>query len=371
VNVGAGTLAAGAAAARVPLPVPPPVPFAPPVHPDDHAIVLGIDHYLPDIPMLRGAINDCRLFTRWLVDPAGGGLDPARISFYPSTDPTDQVPRLDQIQNFLLDALMTRVTTGRSVGRRLYMFMSGHGVSVPNDPNDCALVAANGQPLYLRALIGARTAEHVRRAGLFDEVMLVMDCCRDVNGRVFAELGMPQQHDDPTLGKRPYFHVLAASWGAAAAERLLPDPLDPARPPSHHGVLTHALLVALRTAGTENGYVTAASLKPAIRRGVRELLGAGDPRLPDIRYEEDLDPMLFGRAEGIELTIRLLPGTARAELRHGAGFTWIPLPAASPNGAFRIRLYPGLYLIEGFDAAGARTASLTHALVQEAADVTV
>jgi Caspase domain len=368
--MGLGSAGGGAAAARAPLPVPPPIPLVAPVQPLDQAIVLGIDHYLPDIPKLQGAINDCHLFTRWLVDPNGGGLDPANIIFYSSIDPTDQVPRLDQIQNLLIDALTKRVTTGRSVGRRLYLFMSGHGVSVPEHPDDCALVAGNGHPLYLRALIGAETAATVRRAGLFDEVMLVMDCCREVSGRVFAELGLPK-NDDPTLGKKPFFHVLAASWGATAAERLLPDPLDPKLPASRHGVLTHALLVALRTAGDDHGDVTAASLKPAIRRGVRELLGAADPRLPDIRYEEDLDPMWFGRAQGIELVVRLLPGTTRVELRHGTGFTPVPLPAASPDGAFRLRLAPGIYLIEGFDAAGARTTSLTQTLVQEAADVAV
>ena len=48
-------------------------------HPTDHAIVVGINGYQSGIPSLQGCINDAELFHEWLVDPAGGGLDPVNV----------------------------------------------------------------------------------------------------------------------------------------------------------------------------------------------------------------------------------------------------------------------------------------------------
>jgi hypothetical protein len=39
-------------------------PFA---APDDHAIVVGINHYRDGFPRLEGCINDADLFQEWLL----------------------------------------------------------------------------------------------------------------------------------------------------------------------------------------------------------------------------------------------------------------------------------------------------------------
>ncbi|WP_344697231.1 hypothetical protein [Sphingomonas rosea] len=63
-------------------------------------------------------------------------------------------------------------------GRRLYLFFARHGlVPPPPDASGCALVMADARASSLRGLLGFRAANAMRLTGLFEEVMLVMNCC--------------------------------------------------------------------------------------------------------------------------------------------------------------------------------------------------
>lgn len=321
--------------------------------PDDHAIVVGIDHYLAGINSLQGALNDCQLFCEWLVRNDGGGLDPNNIDFYGSVAPCDKSPFRDQIEDLLLEFFAEHSQTGKPVGRRLYLFFSGHGVaSASPTQEECGLVMANAVPHSIRALAGAETAARVRVAALFEEVVLIMDCCREVANRGVIECGLPS-YGDPTLAKRPYLHVLAAGWGATTAERLLPHPLDPNKPHLHHGLLTHALLKALHTARDDSGNVTAASLKAVVRKTVQELLEPGDLRLPLVRFDEDLQPMCFGASRGVEVQVELTGPVQDFRIRHGAEFRLLEPETERSGRSAKVWLAPGLHLFEGLDAAGA------------------
>lgn len=338
-------------------------------HPDDHAIVVGINHYLPGIEWLRGALNDCQLFCEWLVDETGGGLNPANITYYGSKDPPDQLPFRDQIEDLMLRFFQRRLETGKPVGRRLYIFMSGHGVAPPNsDEDDCGLVMANALPTALRALVGGKAAKRVRRAALFEEVFLVMDCCQEVAGMVVADCGLPD-FSDPTLGKRPFLHVLAAGWGSTTAERMMSHPTKPDADPLHHGVLTHALLQGLKLATDATGEITAASLKPFVRQTVQAMLEAGDPRLPSIQFEEDLPPMSFGKSKGVQVTLKLRAGTVDYRVRRGIDLEQMTPEAERTGDTVRIWLPPALYLLEGLDANGAVISSITHNALAGGPDV--
>lgn len=349
-----------------PLTPPPPHP-----QPTDHAILVGIQHYALGIPQLQGSINDCDLFSRWLADRDGGGLDPANIKCLTSTDPTDDQPFRDQVEDLILEYYDGRAQTGLPVGRRLYLFFSGHGVAPPAPiDDDCALVMANATLARLRALIGGLAARKIRKAALFEEVMLVMDCCREVSGAVVAACDLPDA-SDPTLRDRPFLHIVAARWGSVAAERPLPDPLDPRRASSWHGVLTHALIRGLVGAVDSDGNVTAVSLKKFVRRAVEEILGGDKQYWPAIQWDETLDPMAFGTSRGVRVDVRLTAPKTKLRIRHGVDLAELTPPRKTVRGAIRVWLKPGLYLFEAVSADGTVVAASDHKVLEAAIDVTL
>ena len=351
---------------------PPDRPPPPHPNPDDHAVLIGIQDYSRGIGRLQGSINDCDLFSRWLTSREGGGLDPDKIKCLCSMDPSDDQPFRDQVEDLLIEFFEVRAQTGREVGRRLYLYFSGHGVAPPSPlDDDCALVMANASLTRLRSLIGGLAARLVRKAALFQEVMLVMDCCREVSGAVSAGCDLVPFAADPTLPPRPYFHVFAASWNSTAAERNLPDPLDPARGNSWHGVLTHALVRGLLTAPDPGGDVTAESLDDFVRRAVENMLGGGNQYWPTTDWERKLPPMFFGKSDGVPVAVTLThPGT-QLRVTHGTNMTVVaPKQEPAANGV-KVWLRPGLYLFDAVDAAGNVVESTDCKVLEAEAHVTL
>ena len=343
-------MASAAALARPRLAMWDPNPHA--RNPRDHAIVVGINHYRDGISPLQGALNDCSLFCEWLIREDGGGLDPANIDFYGSMAPTDHAPHREEIEDLLLEFFVEHSQTGRPVGRRLYLYFSGHGVG-STDPliEECGFVVANAATFSLRALAGKETAIRLRVAALFEEVVLIMDCCRDVTHPPVIECGLPRFGDSSTA-KRPFLHIFAAGWGATTAEKILPNPLDPDGAPLQHGILTHALLKALRTARDSQGQVTAASLKPVVRKIVQDLLGPGDVRFPEIQFDEDLPPISFGASRGARVDVSFTAQVKGFQVRHGDQFRVLAPEIKRTGKTAKVWLAPGMYLFEGLDQSG-------------------
>ena len=108
---------------------------------DDHAILIGLKRYptLGDggTPAdLNGPENDIESLREWLVHPNGGALNPdgstihefravdgGAAGFGPSSD------KLEADVFGKLVAIAKANANGRMVGRRLYMYLSGHGFS--------------------------------------------------------------------------------------------------------------------------------------------------------------------------------------------------------------------------------------------------
>lgn len=329
-----------------------PLPATPPPHacPDDYAIVVGINHYLDGINSLKGPINDCELFCRWLVEPTMGGLNPDNVRKFISAGPPPPEPARNDIEDILV-AFFERRNQGWLGGRRLYLFFAGHGLTKP-PPNqrDCGLVMADARPLLLRGLLGEVAANGMRLTGLFKEVMLVMDCCAEVSGPAELLCYLPS-YGDPTLkDDRPFLHIHAAAWNATTAEKQLADPLDPAQPVKWQGVLTNTLLRALTTTSAPSGDITPMSIKTLIDASAigapRIEFGDGDPAAPT--------PMVFGTSRSVPVNVALRNGAAQFQVRDGGTLAIVhptrPAPAT-------VRLRPGLWLFDRLDAAGLVTAS--------------
>jgi hypothetical protein len=316
----------------------------------DHAILVGVQDYAEGIVSLRGSVNDCDLFSYWLAMPAGGGLDPKNIKCLCSTKPSDEEPMRDQVENLIIDYFDRQFETGETAGRRLYLFFSGHGVAppVPND-EDCALVMANARLSKLRSLIGGLAARIVRKTALFEEVVLIMDCCREVTGKVSAACDLDSFEPDPTKIPGQFFHVFAASWASTTAEQQLPNPIFPKRPASWHGVLTHALIRGLLTAPNAGGDVTAATLEDFIRRAVESMSG-GQTNWPKTEWDNSRPPLNFGKSDGVRVTVTLTDPAARLVVRDGADMAEIEPKKRAAGGSIQLWLRPGLYMFEAVDA---------------------
>jgi hypothetical protein len=324
------------------------------VAPDDYAVVVGIDHYPADIPMLRGCVNDATLFESWLLDPGGGGLDPTHITRICSVNPPNGKPPREDVEDVILHYFRHRMETGRPRGRRLYLYFAGHGVT-PKEPydEDCGLVMANAVLLALRSLPGRFAAKRIGRAALFSEIVLFMDCCRQVNGTVVASCGLPDL-SDPTQPATPrYLYGFAAGWAMTASEKMLPHPLDPTQPDLVQGVFTHTLLKGLRTAiDPERQEVTSASLKDFVRRAVQELLPENDNLRPEIQLSDEL--VCFGRGVRVPVQVRCGIAGVVVHVQDGIDLSEIDHKSTpDATGNFRFNLPPARYVVVAKHAAGA------------------
>lgn len=333
---------------------------APPPAPADYAVVVGINDYTPGIRRLQGCVNDARLFTRWLLDPAGGGLDPSAPADVAAPRHVETIcspgvpdgplrPIKDEVEDVLFRLFQRFLDTGVPVGRRLYLWFSGHGVSPRGDLMDCALLMANASQLALgRAIPGRRAAEYFRRGAMFAEVVLMMDCCREVGGLADAGLSIDFQ-PDPTAGTDVrWLYGFATRTSAISAERELPHPFDPVpmqadNPRLWHGAFTHAVLEGLQRGADPAGRVTSASLASYVRERVPALLDPANNQRPD--FEMSDDPIVFGAGLPFEVTVRLTNPASGFQVLDGMGLTPIAaVPQPAPGGTFRVSLPPGLYL---------------------------
>lgn len=326
-------------------------------HPTDHAIVVGIDGYQPGIPALQGCINDARLFRDWLIDPGGGGLDPDNVHLITGPIPATGRPDRAQIEDIVLGYYTHLTTTGERRGRRLYLYFAGHGV-MPQSPfdDDTGVVMGNALRLSLRALLGRTTAKRVRRAALFDEVVLFIDCCRQLTTHVMANCELPDIGDVAMAKRIPYLYGMAAPWAATASEQLLPHPLDPTKEPLWQGVFTHALLHGLRSGIDQQGEVTSTSLRPFVRSAVQELLPPDDNFRPPIELDEDLPAISFGRGARARLDVAHTTADGRGVdeviIHDGMGLDVIAQQrGANAADSYSFWLAPARYLVVANDAA--------------------
>jgi hypothetical protein len=103
--------------------------------------VVGITDYPtlgdPPPPALHASDKDAQAIVQWLVDPAGGGLDPTHVReirtsmFPPGSGPAPARAETLKAFNWLHTIASENAKNGRrfKIGRRLYIYMSGHGFS--------------------------------------------------------------------------------------------------------------------------------------------------------------------------------------------------------------------------------------------------
>lgn len=329
---------------------------APPRNPDHYAVLVGVSQYPqlgePPPSDLKGPNNDVDAVYQWLVDPAGGGLDPDhvwRIKSPDAPDPRGQ-PGRDAIQIAFEDlvdrAERGRGGTGAQLGRRLYVFASGHGFS-PTLNQGC-LHAANATSGSTQTnVLFTAWLELFQEAGYFKETVLWMDCCMNRDSRNAPSLPTRQQKvsADPA---GPSFVAFAARRPLRAVERPAPDG-------TIHGVFTTILLEGLRgAAANPYGMVTGRSLADWLRNAQRGRVDG--PDLDDSRVSkepeilrEDQD-LIFARglpASPYPVTLDFGGAAGGKQARLWSSrpprFELLDIPA---SGKVERSLAPGMYVVD-------------------------
>jgi hypothetical protein len=293
------------------------------VNETDYAIVIGINGYSQLRP-LKGAKKDAAAFAEWLISPEGGGLPPKNVATILSleqlpADPFEARPIQRDIDHALRNFGVER---NQKIGRRLYFYFAGHGFG-PNF-DDVGMVMADAAMQRLKNNnIGLRPyLDYFHSTGLFDEVVFILDCCRDIIS--IPTTGPTFTPESPApLGPVEDLVVLAAAYGEKAFEPTS------AAVGERRGLLTQAVLEALRQPelADEQGRFTAFTLREHVLKRVPELANEEKlrqkPKFPRLPNED----MVFSTAPLVNIRIRivvpsgltgelvLLHGTDRRELR--------------------------------------------------------
>lgn len=323
---------------------------------DDWAVVVGIKTY-PGLSNLDGPENDARDFYDWLVSPTGGDVPVAQVRLILSPDPppstpTDAVPTTQQIEAAFdyLDDIANRDENNGRVGRRLYLYFSGHGFAP--DFEQAALLMANAtQKRTGLHLLGKPYADWFFRSGYFREVVLFMDCCQEKYSKTVPRpIHFNEITDFAAIEEGKRFYGFGTKWSRLAQERMMEDG-------KVHGVFTTALLKALRGAAADNNRnITANSLADWLYNNMRKLLSEDAlkndeiSKDPDLQYEKNpLKTFVFATVAAIprfKVTVHVPAASAAKTLRVLGDKLAVVASVVAASPVTELSLQPGLYLAE-------------------------
>jgi hypothetical protein len=257
---------------------------------NDWAIVAGVAHY-PDLGNLDGPENDAIAFHEWVVNKAG--VPPAQAKrilssdFAPFADTAlEAKPTCERIEE-QFDALCAVAEEnankgiGEKVGRRLYIYLAGHGCTPSGD--EAALLMANATRRRVYHVPGRPYANWFLRAGYFDEVVLFMDCCRERYPQApIRVLPYVDLTDPSSVDRSKVLYGFATKWSRLSREKRMPDG-------KVRGVFSTALMTGLNgAAADEQGEITARSLADYLYNHMKRLLTPEELRDDDIPKEPEL-----------------------------------------------------------------------------------
>jgi hypothetical protein len=252
----------------------------------DHAVVAGINVY-PAFASLQGPVRDALYFKKWLLTQAFVPWDQIHLVVTKDPPPDPIEPTLDQVRT-AFEGLAYKALDNNNfyLGRRLYIFLSGHGImptrsGAPNF-NETALLMANAGPITLGNHLGGFShAEWFRAAGVFDEVILFVDCCRDQKDAV-APTPPSMQPLVPERAPARYFYAAATQLASPSFEKPLGNP------PEVRGVFSFALMQALESTNLCDplGMLTGKLLAAQLYKDVPALQ---NNQQPDIGYNPQFD----------------------------------------------------------------------------------
>jgi Caspase domain len=256
---------------------------------NDRAVVVGINKY-PELGNLEGPENDANEFADWLRARDGGAVPAGNIKLILSSHYRDAASVIDaEPTTTAVDREFDRLfelgnQNQGQAGRRLYIFLAGHGFA-PNLDTAALLMAnaARGRAGY--HLPGPAWADWFRQAAFFEEVVLLMDCCRENFPRA-AKRFPPWQTMNARKPAR-YLYGFATDWSHAAREGFWRG--------SVRGAFSRAVIDGLRNALNPNGAITGASLESYVFATINADVPAGDEHQEPKFFYDKMDDITIAR----------------------------------------------------------------------------
>ena len=284
---------------------------------DHYAILLAINYY-PGLRNLGGPENDVAAFRTWLVDNHGGDVDPKNIEVIrssdyspPASNPNDANPTerafirvLDKwARETIVDAhgLRSFPWKDEKIGRRLYMYMAGHGFTAGSSIVDPALFSAVAQNGDTAHIAGFRYASKIANAGFFDEIVLIMDCCQDV---LKASQVLEPTWSPPDKQASANVKLLQA-YGAPRGEAAFEAEVSPG---VKRGYFSSVLMEALSAALPDStGFVTGTTLKDQFQQIWTDRYKSLTGYVPPIILPATFDIQLFARVRAVIPSMAVQP----------------------------------------------------------------
>jgi Caspase domain len=242
---------------------------------DDWAIVVGIGNYPdPDFGNLDGSVNDAEAFYDWLVEDAGvpiGQIAKITSNGIAIMSRSEATPTVLEVFKAFSKIKEKGENGNLFSGRRLYIYLSGHGCSPQrnNEEENTVLFMANASKTDTGPMfhwVGENTANWFYYAAYFDEVLLFMDCCRLPNELPMLHLPWVRRTNFDFVNKKRFF-ARATQWGLLTRNR----PADTTG--KVYGAFTSALLDGLRgKAADQNGQITTKTLREWLEQNTKEYM---------------------------------------------------------------------------------------------------
>ena len=150
----------------------------------NYAVVIGINHYTPPeqqgLKTLKGAIQDAQDFYEWVTTK--GGVPKNNCHLILSTDdPKNPTPIKKEVDDALVKINQAVVANDNKNADRLYYYFAGHGLEVHLDKYNNGMCMADWTEWNQNssALSSRSYEQKFLNEGLFKEVVIFLDCCRN------------------------------------------------------------------------------------------------------------------------------------------------------------------------------------------------
>lgn len=335
---------------------------------EDYGLVVAINEYKNDpYAPLEGAKGDAADFIEWLKSPQGGDLPAKNVDPYTFlSDAGGNEPLLSHLY-ILLQKIRKLAPQGKKrVGRRLYVFLAGHGVSPNEQIDEAGLVTVEAEGELTPYLPGKLCADGFCNGARFDEVLLFMDCCR-VSGLLVKPLGIPvmEKPDPVAAGNVPRFYAFATSFGKTSRETLVDG--------SVRGIFSRALITGLKGGAADgSGRLTTSSLRAWLEDKLKIKVDGEEqkPQFPasmEIVLREGFAP------KRVAINVKLKQPVNRIEVLDGSDFEPVNPENQTATAEGQRFWLPAAktYLLQAFDAAGIRVSKTPVKALWEDVDATL
>jgi hypothetical protein len=278
----------------------------------DHAVVVGISRYAEAggepawIENLSGPVNDATAVADWLRKPDGGGLPEDNVTVISTPEDPDPfppggaTPHQALVEGAINDIARLPRTDfeGAYAGRRLYLYVSGHGLATK--PEEAAIVTAEAERMRPLNVTITGWLDWFKAAGIFQELVLWVDCCATRTSGVLSQCNRNEEVG-PNPGVARRFVAFAAPFTKEAVENTMDDNLC-------HGAFTWALLSCLK------GPATSTSLRNYLHNNMSSFMRGDQRQIKDVAKEPIFgatDELTFGSplaaTPRFEVTLRFPP----------------------------------------------------------------